>query len=32
VTIVEIEPLVPEVAGSYFGDYNFGVLRNPKFE
>src|SRR5262245_44856170 len=30
VTIVEIEPLVPEVARRYFNEYNFGVVRNPK--
>jgi spermidine synthase len=30
VTIVEIEPLVPEVASSYFGEYNFDVIRNAK--
>ena len=30
VTIVEIEPLVPEVAGTYFSEYNFGVIGNPK--
>jgi spermidine synthase len=30
VTIVEIEPLVPEVAATYFRDYNFDVIGNPK--
>src|SRR5262245_35011454 len=30
VTIVEIEPLVPEVAGTYFSEYNFDVIGNPK--
>ncbi|MGD0674461.1 MAG: fused MFS/spermidine synthase [Polyangiaceae bacterium] len=29
-TIAEIEPLVPTVAARYFGDYNFGVVNNPK--
>lgn len=29
-TIAEIEPLVPEAAANYFGDYNFNVVRNPK--
>jgi spermidine synthase len=29
VTIVEIEPLVPEVAATYFSAYNFDVMRNP---
>jgi spermidine synthase len=29
-TIVEIEPLVPEVVSTYFADYNFDVIRNPK--
>jgi spermidine synthase len=29
-TIAEIEPLVPEAAAKYFGDYNFNVVRNPK--
>ena len=32
VTIVEIEPLVPQVAATYFSEYNFDVLRNPKVE
>jgi spermidine synthase len=30
VTIVEIEPLVPQAAGQYFGGVNHDVLRNPK--
>jgi spermidine synthase len=30
VTIVEIEPLVPQAAGRYFGGVNHDVLRNPK--
>jgi spermidine synthase len=30
VTIVEIEPLVPEVAATYFSEYNFDVMRNRK--
>jgi len=30
VTIVEIEPLVPQVAGRYFGPVNHDVLKNPK--
>jgi len=30
VTIVEIEPLVPEVAGTYFSEYNFDVMGNPR--
>jgi spermidine synthase len=29
-TIAEIEPLVPEAAAKYFGDYNFNVVTNPK--
>jgi len=32
VTIVEIEPLVPEVGSEYFSDYNFGVATNPKVQ
>ena len=32
VTIVEIEPLVPHVASTYFSDYNFDVLHNPKVD
>jgi spermidine synthase len=31
-TIVEIEPLVPEAASTYFSGPNFGVLRNPKVQ
>ena len=31
-TIVEIEPLVPSVVSTYFGDYNFNVVKNPKVE
>jgi spermidine synthase len=30
VTIVEIEPLVPETAATYFREQNFDVIRNPK--
>ncbi len=30
VTIVEIEPLVPQAAAAYFAEYNFAVVRNPK--
>jgi spermidine synthase len=30
VTIAEIEPLVPQVASSYFSAYNHDVVRNPK--
>lgn len=29
-TIVEIEPLVPEVVSTLFGDHNFNVVDNPK--
>jgi spermidine synthase len=29
-TIVEIEPLVPQVVSTYFADYNDHVLQNPK--
>ena len=32
VTIVEIEPLVPEVVSEYFSDHNFGVATNPKVQ
>jgi spermidine synthase len=32
VTIVEIEPLVPQTAETYFAQENFKVLRNPKVE
>lgn len=28
--IAEIEPLVPQVAGDYFGAHNFNVVTNPK--
>jgi spermidine synthase len=31
-TIVEIEPLVPEVVSREFGEYNFNVVDNPKTE
>ena len=30
VTIAEIEPLVPPVVSTYFGDYNYNVVKNPK--
>jgi len=30
VTIAEIEPLVPEVVSTYFSEYNYDVVRNPK--
>lgn len=30
VTIVEIEPLVPEAASAYFAEQNFDVVRSPK--
>ncbi|MDP9322766.1 MAG: fused MFS/spermidine synthase [Acidobacteriota bacterium] len=29
-TIAEIEPLVPRVVSTYFSEYNFDVVRNPK--
>jgi len=29
-TIAEIEPLVPRVVSTYFAEYNFDVIRNPK--
>ncbi|HVZ22598.1 MAG TPA: fused MFS/spermidine synthase [Vicinamibacterales bacterium] len=29
-TIAEIEPLVPKVVSTYFGDHNFNVVKNPK--
>ncbi len=29
-TIVEIEPLVPRVVSTYFGEHNFNVVGNPK--
>jgi spermidine synthase len=31
-TIVEIEPLVPRAASTYFSEPNFDVLRNPKVQ
>jgi len=31
-TIVEIEPLVPQAASSYFSEPNFGVVGNPKVQ
>jgi spermidine synthase len=31
-TIVEIEPLVPQAAATYFGQPNFDVLHNPKVQ
>jgi spermidine synthase len=31
-TIVEIEPLVPQAASTYFSEPNFNVLRNPKVQ
>jgi spermidine synthase len=31
-TIVEIEPLVPQAASTYFGENNFDVLRNRKVQ
>ncbi|MBN1610312.1 MAG: fused MFS/spermidine synthase [Polyangiaceae bacterium] len=30
VTLVEIEPLVPQAASKYFGEYNHHVVTNPK--
>jgi spermidine synthase len=30
VTIAEIEPLVPRVVSTYFAQYNFNVVQNPK--
>ena len=30
VTIAEIEPLVPQVVSTYFGEHNYNVIRNPK--
>jgi spermidine synthase len=30
VTIAEIEPLVPKVVSTYFSEYNFAVVQNPK--
>jgi spermidine synthase len=32
VTIAEIEPLVPQVASTYFSAYNHDVVRNPKVQ
>jgi spermidine synthase len=32
VTIVEIEPLVPQAAAHYFSEANFDVIRNPKVQ
>jgi len=32
VTIVEIEPLVPEVVSTHFAEHNFDVVRNPKVQ
>jgi spermidine synthase len=29
-TIAEIEPLVPRVVSTYFSDFNFNVVKNPK--
>ena len=29
-TIAEIEPLVPEVVSTYFGEHNYNVVHNPK--
>ena len=29
-TVVELERLVPDIAATYFGDQNFGVVHNPK--
>src|SRR6267143_1043610 len=31
-TIAEIEPLVPSVVSTYFGEHNFNVVKNPKVE
>lgn len=30
VTIAEIEPLVPQVASKYFGEFNYNVIKSPK--
>ena len=30
IVIAEIEPLVPQVAGAYFGKQNYDVIHNPK--
>jgi spermidine synthase len=32
VTIAEIEPLVPRVVSTYFGEFNHNVILNPKVE
>jgi spermidine synthase len=32
VTLVEIEPLVPEAASVYFREHNFGVIGSPKVQ
>jgi spermidine synthase len=32
VIIAEIEPLVPRVVSTYFGEFNHNVIRNPKVE
>jgi spermidine synthase len=32
VTIAEIEPLVPRVVSTYFGEFNHDVIRNPKVD
>ncbi|MGH7617514.1 MAG: spermidine synthase [Gemmatimonadaceae bacterium] len=29
-TIAEIEPLVPKVVSTYFGEHNYNVIQNPK--
>ena len=29
-TIAEIEPMVPATVSTYFADYNYNVVRNPK--
>jgi spermidine synthase len=29
-TIAEIEPLIPQVASKYFGEFNYNVIKNPK--
>ena len=31
-TIAEIEPLVPQVVSTYFGEFNHNVIKNPKVE
>lgn len=30
--ICEMEPLIPKVVGTYFGDVNYGVANNPKVQ